>query len=57
MTQTIEGASRAQIAHFLPDAIAAALRSYQTFSEREIISDLRTITPPARWPSPMLSCC
>ncbi len=39
MTQTIEGASRAQIAHFLPDAIAAALRSYQTFSEREIISD------------------
>lgn len=39
MTHTIEGASRAQIAHFLPDAIAAALRSYQTFSEREVTGE------------------
>jgi hypothetical protein len=35
MTQTIEGASRAQIAHFLPDAISTALRSYQSFSKQD----------------------
>lgn len=33
MTQTIEARSRAQIAAFLPDAIAKALTSYRRFIE------------------------
>lgn len=36
MIQTIESASRDQIARFLPDAIATALNSYHLFSERKV---------------------
>lgn len=35
MNETIEDRSRAQIAQFLPDAIARALTSYRLFMERD----------------------
>lgn len=41
MTQTIEERSRAQIASFLPDAIAKALTSYHKFMEAEIGPDAK----------------
>jgi len=39
MNKKIEDTTRKQIAAFLPDAIAQTLKSYHTFSQREMDSD------------------
>lgn len=39
MSTKIEDASRAQIAEFLPDAIRAALNSYQIYSQSKVSAD------------------
>lgn len=41
MNQSIEDRSRAQIASFLPDAIAKALTSYHTFMETDVGQDAK----------------
>ena len=44
MKQTIEDMSRAQIASFLPDAIAKALTSYHTFMDKTISNEAKEFT-------------
>lgn len=44
MNQTIEGKSREQIAEFLPEAIATALRSYHRFSQLPVAEEAKDFT-------------